>query len=338
MRGVLFSGPANTEIARTLAVDFNRYCALRPADAPSRRGGRLPPSNLLHALHTSVNNIRSYLRDSVDRIDFVVWGLVIVFFQVSAAVNGGDGPMSLLAALGIIAAMLLISTSIEVLIGTMRNMPGIGTLIGFITNGPEALVLLIGLLDNDIIFASSTPLGSNPMNVLLFFLATTLTGTVAVVWARRIVYRYLVFIATIAIALSFYLIPVEMYGSWLMYWLIGVLAISGLIFATRPAEELPEDDVALSRIWMLPALAVLVGAGVLLDFVVTMASDVSMAPKGVIGFIVLSTMTSWPEFKSTLSLLRKDMPLAAFLNILVSNITNLWLACLGVLIYWLLSF
>lgn len=337
MRGVLFFRAGLRRNCGTLDGQINRYCALRLADAPSRRGGRLPASILPHAFHSSVNNIRTYLRDSVDRIDFVVWGLVIVFFQVSAAVNGGDGPMSLLAALGIIAAMLLISTSIEVLIGTLRNMPGIGTLIGFITNGPEALVLLIGLLDNDIIFASSTPLGSNPMNVLLFFLATTLTGTVAVVWARKVVYRYLVFIATIAIALSFYLIPVAMYSSWLIYWLIGVLAISGLIFATRPAEELPEEDVALSRIWMLPALAVLVGAGVLLDFVVSMASDVSMAPKGVIGFIVLSTMTSWPEFKSTLSLLRKDMPLAAFLNILVSNITNLWLACLGVLIFWLLS-
>ena len=284
-----------------------------------------------------MHDIRSYLRDSIDRIDFVVWGLVIVFFQVSAAVYGGDGPMSLLAAIGIIAAMLLISISIEVLIGTLRNMPGIGTLIGFITNGPEALVLVIGLLNNDIIFAASTPLGSNPMNVLLLLLATMLTGTVAVVWARKVVYRYLVFIATIAIALSFYLIPVEMYDAWLIYWLIGVMAVAGIIFATRPGEELPEEEVALGRIWMLPAMAVLVGAGVLLDYVVTLASDVSMAPKGVIGFLVLSTMTSWPEFKSTLSLLRKDMPLAAFLNILVSNITNLWLACVGVLIYWLFS-
>jgi cation:H+ antiporter len=52
---------------------------------------------------------------------------------------------------------------------------------------------------------------------------------------------------------------------------------------------------------------------------------------------VLSALTSWPEFKSCLSLFRRRRPLAAVLNITVSNVTNIWLAVLGVAVYLLMS-
>ena len=52
-----------------------------------------------------------------------------------------------------------------------------------------------------------------------------------------------------------------------------------------------------------------------------------------IGFFVLSALTSWPEFKSCISLFRRGKPLAAVLNITVSNITNIWLAIGGILVY-----
>jgi cation:H+ antiporter len=49
--------------------------------------------------------------------------------------------------------------------------------------------------------------------------------------------------------------------------------------------------------------------------------------------LVLSTLTSWPEFKSVLWLLKRKKNLDAFINILVSNITNLWLAIIWIIIW-----
>jgi len=83
-------------------------------------------------------------------------------------------------------------------------------------------------------------------------------------------------------------------------------------------------------LWLLPAIIVLTGAGYFLDPVVSFAATHSHAPKGVIGFVVLATLTSWPEFKSCIILLKRGNRLAAILNITVSNITNLWLAAIGI--------
>jgi cation:H+ antiporter len=88
---------------------------------------------------------------------------------------------------------------------------------------------------------------------------------------------------------------------------------------------------------MFPAIVVLIAAGYFLDPVVSFASDQSHAPKGVIGFFVLATLSSWPEFKSCLALLNRKKYLAAILNITVSNITNIWLAIAGVTTYFFMT-
>jgi cation:H+ antiporter len=63
---------------------------------------------------------------------------------------------------------------------------------------------------------------------------------------------------------------------------------------------------------------------------VDFAAKSSQARLGVIGFLVVATVTSWPEFKSCLALLSRNKPLAAILNITISNITNIWLAASGI--------
>ena len=55
--------------------------------------------------------------------------------------------------------------------------------------------------------------------------------------------------------------------------------------------------------WLMPAILILTVSGYYLDPIVSFAAHHSHAPKGVIGFIVLATLTSWPEFKSCLALL-----------------------------------
>ncbi len=53
--------------------------------------------------------------------------------------------------------------------------------------------------------------------------------------------------------------------------------------------------------WLIPAIIGLTVSGYCLDPVVSFAAIHSHAPKGVIGFVVLATLTSWPEFKSCLA-------------------------------------
>ena len=52
-----------------------------------------------------------------------------------------------------------------------------------------------------------------------------------------------------------------------------------------------------------------------------------------VGFFVLAALTSWPEFRSSLTLLRRGRTTSAILNIAVSNLTNLWLAAIGLAYY-----
>ena len=111
---------------------------------------------------------------------------------------------------------------------------------------------------------------------------------------------------------------------------------SGILFWRRPADpaDVPTDDGAgLPRWAALPAGVLLVAAGYWLDPVVTLTAEASHAPKGLIGFVVLAALTSWPEFRSCLTLLRRRRPVSAVLNITVSNLTNLWLAATGVIVF-----
>ncbi|MBF0446661.1 MAG: sodium:proton exchanger [Magnetococcales bacterium] len=275
-----------------------------------------------------------FIKESVQVLDLISWVLTALFFCGSAVYFGGDLFNSFLGAMGVVLIMFLVGTSVEVIIETMKNVPGIGTLTGFLTNGPEALVVIVGLIGGDILFASSTPLGSNFMNPMLLMIAALLAKRMGAVWKVCPIYFSISMLVTIVLAGGFYLIQEGDY--WL--WLAILLPTSVLLFFKRPPEANNEqdEDLSIAKIWLWPAAVVLVVSGYFLDPVVGYASDSSQVPKGVIGFVVLSILTSWPEFKSVLALLRRDMALASVLNIVVSNLTNLWLASGGVVIYLLL--
>ncbi len=278
--------------------------------------------------------MRRFITDSIQLVDMVAWVLTGLFFIGSALIFGGDPLHSLLGAVGVVLIMFVVGAAIEVLIETLKNIPGIGTITGFLTNGPEALVVIVGLVGGDILFASSTPLGSNFMNPILLFFAAVLTGHVRMLGGVAPLYFFPTLFFTALLAGGFYLLTPDQYGLW-----VGVvLAVSAVLFWKRPAEAGvdEEEELAIHKYWLLPAALVLVVAGYFLDPVVAFASEASKAPKGVIGFVVLSTLTSWPEFKSVSALLRRDLALASILNIAVSNITNLWLAAGGVVVYLLM--
>lgn len=278
--------------------------------------------------------MKNFIFNAVSRLDFICWGLVLLFFCGNALFFGGNILLSAAGATGVIVEMFLIALAIEIIIECLKNNKGIGTLTGFITNGPEAVCLLVGLLVGDIIFAASTPLGSNFMNPLLLFIAALLCRQLYTTFKTRFLYTIITILFTATLAGCFFLLDPKHYSYWL---LIGIPATLVLFFL-RPKEELQAEEAFTFEptTWLLPSIAVLTAAGYFLDPVVNFAAFHSKAPKGVIGFIVLATLTSWPEFKSCLVLLKRGKHLAAILNIVVSNITNIWLAGIGVIAYLLL--
>jgi cation:H+ antiporter len=278
--------------------------------------------------------MKRFIADSIQVVDMISWLVTALFFCGAAYIFDGDMLASLWGALAVVFIMFLVGSSIEIMIETLKNTPGIGTLTGFLTNGPEALVVIVGLVTGDILFASSTPLGSNYMNPILLVIAALLVGRIGMVFRVAPIYFTLTMLVTISIAGSFYIIDADQY--WI--WVLVLIPASALLFYKRPPEEDGEEEheLAVAKWWLWPSLLVLVASGYFLDPVVAYASDASHVPKGVIGFVVLSILTSWPEFKSVLALLRRNLGLAAVLNIVVSNITNLWLASGGVVIYLLM--
>jgi cation:H+ antiporter len=267
-------------------------------------------------------------------LDLGVWLLVLIFFGASALLGGGAIVPSLAGALAIIVIMFVVGAAVELVIESLRDVRGLGTLVGFITNGPEALCLTVGLISGDILFAASTPLGSNFMNPVMLIVAALLTGCFRTTLRTRPGYTLVCILLTATLAGSFFFIPERSYQVWM-----GIaLPVTVILFWRRPPEtaEAGADAGGLRRVWFLPSLAVLVLAGYLLDPAVSYTALQSHAPKGVIGFFVLSTLTSWPEFKSCLSLNRRRRYLCSVLNITVSNITNIWLALAGVGIHLLL--
>jgi len=278
-----------------------------------------------------INDLKIMRTIFIQPLDIIVGVLVLLFFCGSSIVKGGDLAPSMLGAFSIILIMFLVGFSVEVLIETIREIRGLGTIVGFITNGPEALCLIVGLLAKDVLFAASTPLGSNVMNPLMLIAAALITGSFAVLIKTNAGYLVTCVILTAALAVGFFFIPQNFY----LFWLVAAVVITLILFFNRTPEAHPEnqDDNTFTKLWFVPAFLVLLAAGYVLDPVVSFTADHSHAPKGVIGFFVLATLTSWPEFKSTLSLFRLGRPLAAMLNITVSNITNIWLAALGVSVY-----
>ncbi|MDY0110153.1 MAG: sodium:proton exchanger [Candidatus Krumholzibacteria bacterium] len=265
-------------------------------------------------------------------LDLVIGGATLLFFLVSAVVNNGDVNDSLRGALLIMLIMFVVGAAIEIIIEALRDLRGLGTAVGFITNGPEALCLVVGLLAGDIIFAASTPLGSNFMNPLMLAGAALGTHTLTAVWHDNRRSTLVTLTVTAALAGLFFALPEARYALW-----VGVaVALSAVLFWRRPADRqvTAKGTAANLRRWHAAAAAVLLAAaGYCLDPVVSLTAAASRAPKGVIGFFVLAALTSWPEFRSCVTLLRRGRSTSAVLNITVSNLTNLWLAALGVVVH-----
>jgi cation:H+ antiporter len=276
--------------------------------------------------------LKTFLTNSLGRLDLVAWTLVLIFFVGSALIFEGNTLLASLGAAGVILDMLCIGFAIEIIIECLKKTKGIGTLTGFITNGPEAVCLLVGLLVGDIIFAASTPLGSNFMNPLLLLAAAIICRQVARTFTTNRIYTAVTLVFTAASAGCFFLLDPSQY----IFWLLVCIPITLILFLTRPKEiaSLDEEEFSFKpTFWLMPAIIGLTVSGYCLDPIVSFAAIHSHAPKGVIGFVVLATLTSWPEFKSCLALLSRGNPLAAILNITVSNITNIWLASIGVATY-----
>ncbi len=276
--------------------------------------------------------MRTLILDSVTKLDMTAWVLVLAFFCGSSLLFGGDLQQSFIGASGIIVEMMIIGLAVEIIIESIKHIKGIGTVTGFITNGPEALCLIVGLVAGDVLFAASTPLGSNFMNPLLLFIAAIICGKTVQTFKIKPIYSAITLVSTATLAVSFYFLNADHYK----FWLLAALLITVPLFLLRPCEGEEESDEMYhegARRWLIPAIILLLGAGYFLDPVVSFAATHSKAPKGLIGFLVLAALTSWPEFKSCLALLSRNKPLAAILNITISNITNIWLAASGVAFY-----
>ncbi len=271
-----------------------------------------------------------FLKKLVNRIDIIIWILVFLFFVFFAVFSSGDLVMTLIASLGVIIVMTLIGVSIEVIIDTLKNMPGLGTVLGFITNGPELVVLIVGIAVADPLFGASTPLGSNVFNPLMLLAAAIIAGKFLSVLKTNAIYGAVCLIFTISLALGFYIIPEKIFP----FWVVLGAAVTLTLFFLRPEDVFEEEGEEETPKWLLgPALLVLMASGYFLDPAVELAGQVANVPKGAIGFVALATLSSWPEFKSCLTLFRKNRVGAAGINIFVSNLTNMWLALIGVSTY-----
>ncbi|MBC8439987.1 MAG: sodium:proton exchanger [Deltaproteobacteria bacterium] len=280
--------------------------------------------------------MKQFLVNSVGRLDMIIWILVVVFFCGSALIFNGNLNQSFIAAGGIVLVMILIALSVEVIIETLKDVKGIGTITGFITNGPELVCLIVGLVVGDVLFAASTPLGSNFINPILLLMAALVCGVFLKTLQTNWRYSLTCILLTAGLAISFFFIPAQFYAYWSLTGLIATL----VLFFNRPLEKAIEksmEEEVIAKWNIIPASIVLIVAGYFLDPVVSFASEQSQAPKGVIGFFVLATLTSWPEFKSCLALLNRKKYQAAILNITVSNITNIWLAIAGVATYFFIT-
>ncbi len=277
------------------------------------------------------NDLKKMRAMLLQPLDAIIWTLVLLFFGGTSIIRDGDLAFSIMGAVGIVMVMVLVGFSVEVIIETIQEVKGLGTIVGFITNGPEVLCLIVGLLARDVLFAASTPLGSNIMNPLMLVSAALITGSLVSMIKTNPGFMITCISFTAVLAVGFFFIPEDFY----LAWLVLAVMITVVLFAKRTSEEHQNNqtDNSFTKLWFVPAFLVLLIAGYVLDPVVSFTAEHSHAPKGVIGFFVLATLTSWPEFKSTMSLFRHDRALAAILNITVSNITNIWLAVLGVSVY-----
>lgn len=275
--------------------------------------------------------MKKVIVESFSKIDFVIWWFTILFFLVSAFLWWWNLEETFSWASGIIVLMFLVGLSIEFILLSLKDVKWLGKITGFITNWPEALVLIIWLISWNVIFAASTPLGSNIINPILLIIALVITWFLfKLKYFKYKIFFIISFFITWFLAVSFFALKEEYY----IFWLIISLILSLLLFNKKfDAIETEEHDISTEKYYLPLWIVLLLISWYFLDPVVNFTAEVSKAPKWVIWFVVLATLTSWPEFKSVLWLLKRERILDAFINILVSNITNLWLA-MGWVIIW----
>ena len=268
----------------------------------------------------------------IDRYDIISWVVVILFFLTSSLTFHGDTINSIFGASGIIVLMLIISISITIILEVLKGHDKLGEIAGYITNGPEAICLIVGLVHSKIVFAASVPLGSNFANPLLLVFAAIIAGSFLQVIKTEWKMTWSIILLSMFMAGSFFWTSSTLFR---LEWVFVSLILSVVLYRMKPAERNYGDEKSggISRYWLIPAILLLIMAGYFLDPLVSFTAKNSMVPEGLIGFAVLSFMTSWPEFRSALSLIRMKKISSAITNIVVSNLTNLWLAILGTIIY-----
>ena len=273
--------------------------------------------------------------DSLQKLDFIIWWITLLFFIWSAIIMWWNIDESFLWASGIIVLMFFVWFSIELILSALKNVKWVWKITWFITNWPEALVLIVGLIWWNILFAASTPLWSNLMNPLLLFSALLITWLLLKLKNFNYNFFFSVsFIITAFLAIIFFKIPENYY----IYWLFLSLVISIYLFNRKFVhEEIIEMPEKSNKLYLPLWLIILLISWYFLDPIVSFTADASLAPKWLIWFLVLATLTSWPEFKSVLALLKRNKTLDAFINILVSNITNLWLAIIWIFIWMIIK-
>ena len=139
---------------------------------------------------------------------------------------------------------------------------------------------------------------------------------------------------TMLLAGLFYLGQVQA-NLWM--WVLVTVLVTSVFYGIKGQEDTLEDAEieSVPPVYLVPASLMLVAAGYFLDPAVSFTAENSHVPPGAIGFFVLSFITSWPEFRSAISLLKRGRLQSAVMNIMVSNITNLWLAAFAAGMYLL---
>ncbi len=280
--------------------------------------------------------MKRLLFESLQKLDFIVWWLTLLFFIWSAVFLWWDLHQSFLWASWIIVLMFFIWFSIELILASLKNVKWVWKITWFITNGPEALVLIVWLIWWNVLFAASTPLWSNVMNPILLLIWILISWYLIKLKKFNHKWFFLLwFLLTAILAIVFFKIPENYY----IYWLILSFIISIYLFTRKTVHtEVHDEEIEPVNKSFLPLwLVILIISWYFLDPVVSFTAEASLAPKWVIWFLVLATLTSWPEFKSVLALLKRNKTIDAFENILVSNITNLWLAIIWIIIWLLLK-
>lgn len=279
--------------------------------------------------------MKKLLLDSLQKLDFVIWWITLLFFIGSALIMWWNILNSTLWAFWIIILMFFIGLSIELILSALKNVKWVGKITWFITNWPEALVLIVWLIGWNVLFAASTPLGSNVMNPVLLSIAILVSWyLLKLKQFNHKIFFLISFLLTAIFAISFFRISENYY----IYWLAISLGVSLYLFTRKfpESEEVNEEESEeVSKLYLPLWVIILLVSWYFLDPVVNFTAEASLAPKWLIWFLVLSTLTSWPEFKSVLALLKRNKTLDAFMNILVSNITNIWLWIIWVIVWFI---